>query len=106
AAAEASWWSRDLFTPMHHLTASGRFGYGWLLRDQVDSPGGPYGDVLVRTIHSGVLGRVGDLRISARYRGDLFPGGIYLHQVDVGPGAHWTLAPGLFFDVDLYGTWS
>jgi hypothetical protein len=100
-----TFWFRNLFAPMHHLTLEGRIGYGWLLRDRLDSPGGPYGDALVRTIHSGVLGRLGDLRLSARYRGDLFPGGTYLHALSAGPGVRTTIDRGLFFDIDVLGRW-
>ena len=99
-------WFRNLFAPMHHLVLEGRAGWGFLLDEDARSPGGPYGEALVRTIHEGVVGRLGDLRLSARYRGDLFPSGAYLHALSAGPGLRVSAAPNVFFDLDLLGTWS
>ena len=97
---------RDLFAPLHHLMVEGRIGYGWLFeRPLNDRPSGLYGEALIRSIHSGVLGRLGDLRITAHYRSDLFPG-YFLHHFEGGPGVRTTFAKGLFLDVDLFAKYS
>lgn len=100
ATLGATLWLRNLFAPMHHLVLEGRAGYGLVFDNERGQPNGPYGDALIRTIHSGVLGRTGDLRLSARLRTALFPGS-YLTELSAGPGVRSTLAPGVFFDMDM-----
>ncbi len=100
ATLGATLWLRNLFAPMHHLVLEGRAGYGLVFGNDRGQPNGPYGDALIRTIHSGVIGRTGDLRLSARLRTALFPGS-YLTELSAGPGVRSTLAPGVFFDVDM-----
>ncbi|MEZ4307745.1 MAG: BamA/TamA family outer membrane protein [Polyangiaceae bacterium] len=100
AALSATAWFRNLFAPMHHLVLEGRLGYGFLFDQRPGEPQGLYGEALIRTIHPGVFGRLGDLRLSARLRTDLFPGA-YLTELSAGPGARATLGKGVFFDADL-----
>lgn len=97
---------RDLFAPLHHLVVEGRLAYGWIF-DQPpnESPNGIYGEGLVRSIHNGALGRLGDMRITAHYKSDLFPG-YYLHHFEGGPGVRSTFANGLFFDLDVFAKYS
>jgi outer membrane translocation and assembly module TamA len=94
-------WLRNLFGPIHHLVLEGRIGYGWLWRGTTDDPTGLYGEALVRTLHPGTFGRLGDLRLTARFRDELYPG-FHLREVTTGPGVRSTLATGLFFDTDLF----
>lgn len=97
---------RDLFAPLNHLVVEGRLAFGWVFDQPPDqSPTGLYGEGLVRSIHNGVFGRLGDLRITAHYKSDLFPG-YYLHHFEGGPGVRSTLATGVFFDVDLFAKYS
>ncbi len=102
-----SFWFRNFFGPLQHLVVEGRVGRGVIFGKSPGNgaPSGFYGDALVRSVHPGTFGRTGDLRLSARYRGDLYPGS-YLHHVEVGPGVRSTLAPGLFVDADLLGTFN
>ena len=105
ATLGATAWFRNAFASMHHLVLEGRLGYGLLFDQKPGEPNGLYGDALVRTIHSGVLGRTGDLRLSARVRTDLFPGA-YLTEVSAGPGVRSTLTQNVFFDLDLLGVYT
>lgn len=99
-------WLRDLFGSMDHLVLEGRLGYGlWLDGiDRDDGQDGLYGEALVRTIHAGVLGRTGDLRLSARLRHEPFPGAAW-RELSAGPGARFNLGEDLFLDLDLLGLW-
>ncbi len=96
---------RDVLGPLGHLVLEGGVGYGWLFGTPSDDPSGVYGDATVRTIHAGALGRLGDLRTTAQYEGTLFPSA-YLHTLRTGPGVRTTITKGLFFDTDLFATWS
>lgn len=96
---------RDVLGPLGHLVLEGGLGYGWLFGTPSDTPSGLYGDATVRTIHAGALGRLGDLRTTAQYEGSLFPSA-YLHALRTGPGIRTTLDKGLFFDTDLFATWT
>jgi outer membrane translocation and assembly module TamA len=106
-ALGATLWFRNLFAPLNHLVAEGRVGYGWIFADRFKNtaPSGIYGEALLRSIHNGVLGRLGDLRVTAHYKADLFPG-FFLHRFEGGPGVRTTIAQGLFFDVDLFAVYS
>jgi hypothetical protein len=95
---------RDVLGPMGHLVLEGGAGYGYLFGTPSEDPSGFYGDATIRTIHAGALGRLGDLRTTAQYRGDLFPSA-YLHTLRTGPGVRTTIDKGLFFDVDLFAMW-
>ncbi|MBK8258975.1 MAG: BamA/TamA family outer membrane protein [Polyangiaceae bacterium] len=100
ATLGATAWFRNVFAPMHHLVLEGRLGYGILFDQNPGQPNGPYGEALIRTVHSGVLGRMGDLRLSARLRTALYPDA-YLTELSAGPGVRATLGKGVFFDTDL-----
>jgi len=104
ATLGATVWFRNLFAPMHHLVVEGRAGYGLLFEQKPGEPNGLYGDALIRSVHAGVIGRTGDLRLSARLRTALFPGS-YLTELSAGPGVRSTLFPGVFFDLDLLGVY-
>lgn len=99
ASAGGEIWRRDLFDSPNHLTIEGRLGYGHLWKDDVGQPSGLYGEAQLRTTHPGLLGRVVDGRLTARYRDTLFPD-FHLRELTVGPGLRSTLAPGLFLDLD------
>jgi outer membrane translocation and assembly module TamA len=92
-------WLRDVFGPFHHLVLDGRVGYGASWKDEDDELSGPYGEALVRYIKSGLFGRIGDFRLSGRYRDLLYPG-FQLREVAAGPGIRSTLAPGVFLELD------
>jgi len=92
---------RNVFGSQHHLIVRGRIGFGYLWRGDTDQPTGLYGDLLLRYVRPGLVGRTGDGRLSARYRDVLYPG-FHLREVTVGPGLRTTIAKGLFFDVDAY----
>lgn len=100
ATLAATAWLRNFFGSMHHLILEGRLGYGFLFDQEPGQPQGLYGDALIRSVHPGTLGRIGDLRLSARLRTSLFPDA-YLTELSAGPGARATLAKGVFFDADL-----
>ena len=104
ATLGATLWMRNLFAPMHHLVIEARGGYGFVFDNRPGEPQGLYGDALVRTVHNGVLGRTGDLRLTARARTALYPGS-YLTELSVGPGVRSTLYTGVFFDLDLLGVY-
>ena len=93
-------WLRNLFGPMNHLLLEGRIGYGWLFNENADDRSGVFGEGLIRTIHPGALGRLGDLRTTIRYEGSLYPSA-YLHRATTGPGVRTTFLKGLFLDIDL-----
>jgi outer membrane translocation and assembly module TamA len=101
ASADSRLWLRDLFGPWHHLVLEGRFGHGWLwnVDKRNDDPSGFYGEALVRTVHPGLLGRLGDARLSARFFDDLYPT-FHLREVTAGPGFRTSLRRNLFFDLD------
>ena len=95
-------WFRNLFGPLHHLVVEGLIGYGWLWNtDTRDATAGLYGEALLRTLHPGTIGRLGDVRMTARYRYELYPG-YHLGELTVGPGVRTTFARGAFWDADLY----
>ncbi len=98
-------WFRNLFASMHHLTLEGRLGYGLLFDQQRGEPNGIYGDALIRSVHSGVIGRTGDLRISARARTDLYPNS-FLTELSAGPGVRSTLRKDVFFDLDVLAVYT
>jgi outer membrane translocation and assembly module TamA len=95
---------RNLFAPQNHLVLEGTAGYGWLTgagsrSDQL--AGGVYGSALAQYQRPGALGRTIDLRITARWRDELYPAAV-LSEFVAGPGLRTTLAPGVFFDVDAF----
>ncbi|NOU31019.1 MAG: BamA/TamA family outer membrane protein [Polyangiaceae bacterium] len=92
---------RNALGSQHHLIARGRIGVGYLWRDDTDQPAGLYGDALLRYVRPGLVGRIGDGRLSARFRDVLYPG-FHLRELTTGPGLRSTLAKGLFFDVDAF----
>lgn len=94
-------WFRNLFGPQHHLTLEGRIGFGAIYRGADDDPSGLYGEALARTEHPGTFGRLGDLRLTARFRDELFPG-FHLREVTGGPGIRTAITSHLFFDTDVF----
>jgi translocation and assembly module TamA len=98
----ATLWLRNLFGPAHHLVLEGRAGFGWLFGSPLRERVGPYGEATLRTVHPGVLGRLGDLRTTIRYVGDLYPSA-FLHRAETGVGARTTIDRGVLFDVDVFG---
>ena len=93
-------WLRNVFGPLHHLSIEGQLGYGWLFNSDSDDPAGVYGQGLVRYSRPGLMGRLGDFRLSARFRDQLYPG-FHLREFTAGPGVRSTLAKGLFVDADV-----
>ncbi|MFT5434770.1 MAG: hypothetical protein ACI9OJ_005484, partial [Myxococcota bacterium] len=86
---------------MHHLTAEARVGYGYLWDSATADPvDGLYGGVLLRSNHPGLIGRLGDFRLTGEYQERLV-GESASREITAGPGLRATLAPGLYFDVDL-----
>ena len=94
-------WRRDLGNGPHHLVLEGRLGYGYLWQDDAERPSGLYGEGLLRSVHPGLLGRVVDGRVTARYRDTLYPD-FHLRELTVGPGVRSTLTRGLFLDLDAF----
>jgi translocation and assembly module TamA len=92
---------RNAFGSQHHLLVRGRVGVGYLWRGDTDQPTGLYGDLLLRYVRPGLVGRTGDGRLSVRYRDVLYPG-FHLREVTAGPGVRSTLAKGVFLDFDAY----
>lgn len=93
--------NRNLFGAYQHLVLEGRVGYGVVWSGDDDESSGAYGDVLARYVNAGMLGRLVDFRLSARYRDVLLPGS-RLREVAAGPGARAKLARSVFFDLDLF----
>ena len=91
---------RNYFGSQHHLTLRGRVGYGVLFGDDVDTPGGLYGDALARYTRPSLLGRLVDGRLTARFRDVLYPG-FHFRELFVGPGVRSTLARDLFVEADV-----
>lgn len=83
----------------HQLLSHNRVGFGWLWRGDSDQPTGLYGDALLRYVRPGLIGRIGDGRMSVRFR-DVFYPGFHLRELTAGPGVRATLARGVFFDLD------
>jgi outer membrane translocation and assembly module TamA len=100
ATAGAGLLLRNALGSLHHITLRGSLGYGWLWRGDTDEPTGVYGEALAQYNHPGALGRLGDLRLTARYRDTLYPG-FHLREATVGPGLRSTFAPRAFIDLDL-----
>jgi outer membrane translocation and assembly module TamA len=90
---------RNALGSQHHLLLRGRAGYGVLWSDDEGTPKGLYGDALARYTRPSALGRLGDGRISVRFRDVLYPGA-HLRELFAGPGLRATLARGLFIEGD------
>jgi outer membrane translocation and assembly module TamA len=90
---------RNIFGSLHHVVARGRVGFGYIWKDDPFSTAGLYGDALLRYVRPGLLGRIGDARLSTAFREALYPG-FRLRELTAGPGLRSTLAPGVFLDVD------
>lgn len=102
AIARGELWLRDVFAPFHHLVFEGRVGYGLLYREDLSKePLGVYGSALARYVAAGLLGRIGDFRLTAEFDDRLFPG-YHTREVMGGPGVRVALTEHLFFDLDLY----
>ena len=99
ATAGAELQLRNAFGSQHHVTVRGRVGYGILFADDVDTPGGLYGDALLRYTRPSLFGRIVDGRLSARFRDVLYPG-FHFRELFVGPGVRSTLARDLFVEAD------
>lgn len=91
---------RNALGVQHHVVVEGNVGYGWIADGERDPAGGVYGSAKVEYVHPGWLVRDLDLKIGARWRDVLYPAEL-LREIRVGPGIRRTIAPGLFFDVDL-----
>jgi len=91
---------RNALGVQHHVVLEGNVGYGWMVDDDRDPARGVYGSAKIEYVHPGWLVRDLDLRIGARWRDVLLPAAL-LREIRVGPGIRRTIAPGLFFDVDL-----
>ncbi len=91
---------RNALGSQHHLTFRARAGYGYLWSDDTDTPGGVYGDALARYTRPGAIGRLGDARLSVRFRDVLYPG-FHLRELFAGPGLRVTIARGLFVEGDV-----
>ena len=100
ATAGAELQLRNAFGSQHHVTLRGRIGYGVLFADDVDTPGGLYGDALARYTRPSLLGRLVDGRLTARFRDVLYPG-FHFRELFVGPGVRSTLARDLFVETDV-----
>jgi outer membrane protein assembly factor BamA len=100
ATAGAELQLRNAFGSQHHLTLRGRVGYGILFGDDVDTPGGFYGDALARYTRPSALGRLGDARLSVQYRDVLYPG-FHFRDLFAGPGLRVTIARGVFAEGDV-----
>lgn len=100
ATAGAELQLRNVFGSQRHVTLRGRMGYGILFADDVDTPGGLYGDALARYTQPSLLGRLVDGRLTARFRDVLYPG-FHFRELFAGPGVRSTLAHGLFVEGDL-----
>jgi hypothetical protein len=108
--AGATLWWRDVGAAFQHLVLEGSMGYGgWWSAPHVGSGQDPsleglYGEGLARWVGGGWFGRVGDGRVTARYRSALLPG-YRLDELTAGPGARVTFARwqgwGAFGELDL-----
>lgn len=83
----------------HHVVFDGRVGLGHLWRGTSEQPTGLYGDALLRYVRPGLIGRLGDARLSVRFR-DVFYPGFHLRELTTGPGMRSSLAKGVFLDLD------
>lgn len=92
-------WLRDVFGPHHHLVAEGSAAYGLGFRDAALD--GVYGHALLRYVRAGVFGRIGDLRMTARYQDILLPTA-RVREVHVGPGLRASLGAQRFLDIDVW----
>ena len=92
---------RNLFGPEQHLVLAGNVGYGWILGGETQPARGVYGGALAQYQHPGWLVRTLDLRVTARWRDELYPAAL-LRELVAGPGIRSTLAPGVFLDLDAY----
>lgn len=92
-------WLRNFFGPYQHLVFEGRLGYGLLWSGNQNESSGAYGEALIRSIHAGLLGRLVDARLSARFRDVLYPGS-RMRELSAGPGLRAKLARYVFFDLD------
>ncbi len=101
ATASAQVILRDTPGSQQHVTLRGRVGVGSQWRGDVDEPTGVYGDALVRYDRPGLIGRTGDAHLQLAFRDVLYPGSS-LRELTAGPGVHRMMAPGLFFDLDVY----
>lgn len=90
---------RNALGSQHHLLFRARAGYGVLWEDDTDTPSGLYGDALARYTRPGAIGRLGDGRLSVRFRDVLYPGS-HLRELFAGPGLRVTMARGLFVEAD------
>ena len=100
ATAGAEVQLRNAFGSQHHLTLRGRLGYGVLFGDDVDTPGGLYGDALARYTRPSLIGRLVDGRLTVRFRDVLYPG-FHFRELFSGPGVRSTLARDLFVEADV-----
>ncbi len=95
---------RNLFGVQQHLVLAGSVGYGWLTGccgDDRPLAAGLYGSALAQYQHPGALTRTLDLRVTARWRDELYPAAL-LREVVAGPGVRSTLAAGVFLDLDAW----
>ena len=91
---------RNAFGPQHHVVLEGQVGYGWLVDADRGLAQGVYGSARAQYVHPGWLRRDLDVRIGARWRDVLYPAAL-LRELWIGPGVRRTIAPGLFYDVEL-----
>lgn len=102
ATTKLQW--RNALGPMHHLVVEGGVGYGVRWRGDIDEPLGLYGSALVRWLRPGLLGRLGDVRLTARFDETLYPG---YHQRSglVGLGLRTSIARGLTLNLEPRARW-
>ena len=72
ARARLTW--RNAFGPLHHIVVEGSVGYGIRWRGDVDEPLGLYGSGLLRWVKPGLVGRLGDFRLTVAFDESLYPG--------------------------------
>lgn len=90
---------RNALGSVRHLTVRGSVGYGLFARGDERDPVGLYGDALVQVTRPGLLGRLGDVRLSARYRDTLLPG-YHFRELRAGPGVRAAFSNKGFVDLD------
>jgi len=90
---------RDLFGSFHHLVLEGSAGYGLRWRGDVEEPLGVYGSALIRYVKAGFLGRIVDLRVTARFDESLYPG-FHWRTASAGAALRATLDRGLLFEIE------